>query len=470
MYIDDIIKGNRKMIMRSTTPMAIFVIAWIILWAGSPGRAQQKVKSQAEDLPGRAERSVQLLSQDDFAAVAASFDSVLLQALPAERLREVWQNLTTQVGAFEKILLVRTEKRQEYQIIYVTCEFSRTVIDVKFVFNDKKQVTGLWFVPSPSSPSAAYQPPDYVKVNAFTEEEMQIGTKPWILPGTLTVPAGEGSFWAVVLVHGSGPHDRDETIGVNKPFRDLAWGLASQGIAVLRYEKRTKVYPDEIASLMERFTVKQETIDDALSAVHLLRQEPKINPDKIFVLGHSLGGMLAPRIAQADPNIAGLIILAGTTRRLEDVYFAQMSYLFSLDGDISREESEQLKKIKQQIDRVKKPDSLASFSADQLPLDLPGAYWIDLDKFKAPELARQLHRPMLIMQGGRDYQVTLDDFRGWKKVLEGQDKVNFKLFLKLNHLFMPGTGTSKSTPAEYEIADHVAEDVVQTIADWIKKN
>ena len=163
------------------------------------------------------------------------------------------------------------------------------------------------------------------------------------------MPVGKGPFAAVVLVQGSGPHDWDETIGPNKPFRDLAWGLASQGIAVLRYDKRTKVYGAKIQDLMATFTVKEETIDDALAAVALLRRNAQVNPQQIMVLGHSLGGYLLPRIGAADPGIAGLIMLAGMTRKLEDTILDQYTYIFSLSGTLSAEQQQQLEELKKQV-------------------------------------------------------------------------------------------------------------------------
>ena len=151
------------------------------------------------------------------------------------------------------------------------------------------------------------------------------------MPATLTIPNGTGPFPAVVLVHGSGPNDRDETYGPNKPFKDIAWGLASVGIVVLRYEKRTKQYPQESAAI-QNFTVQDETIYDALAAVELLNNSSIVDHSKIFVLGHSLGGMLAPRIALQESQIAGLIILAGATRHLEDLMLEQTRYLANLSA------------------------------------------------------------------------------------------------------------------------------------------
>src|SRR5437660_1005819 len=186
-------------------------------------------------------------------------------------------------------------------------------------------------------------------------QEVQIGHGRWVLPGTLSIPQGEGPFAAVLLVHGAGPQDRDETLGPNKPFRDLAWGLASRGIAVLRYEKRTRAHADKIVSNREAITVKEEMVDDAVAAVQFLQQQPAINPSRIFLLGHSLGGMMAPRIAREVRHVAGLIILAGATRPLEDLILEQMTAQASASGTPSAEQKAELKKLQRQVERVKDP-------------------------------------------------------------------------------------------------------------------
>src|SRR5262249_23144105 len=149
-----------------------------------------------------------------------------------------------------------------------------------------------------------------------------------------------GPFPAVVLVHGSGPNDRDETILGNKPFRDLAGGLASQGIAVLRYEKRTRAHAAKLA--VKTPTLDEEVTDDAVAAGKLLRRTKDVDPKRVFVLGHSLGATMAPRIGERDPDIAGLIVLAGATRPLEDLILEQVSYAFSLRGEPSEEDKAEL--------------------------------------------------------------------------------------------------------------------------------
>jgi len=167
-----------------------------------------------------------------------------------------------------------------------------------------------------------YTPPQYVNPSLFTEEDVTVGSGQWTFPATLTIPKGTGPFPAVVLVHGSGPNDRDETYGPNKAFKDIACGLASNGIVLLGYEKRTKQYPQESAAI-QNFTVQDETIDDTLAAVEVSNNSSIVSQSEIFVLGHSLGGMLAPRIALQDSKIAGLIILARATRHLEEFLLEQ---------------------------------------------------------------------------------------------------------------------------------------------------
>jgi dienelactone hydrolase len=392
----------------------------------------------------RAREFVDLLVKKQFADAVARFDGKMKQALPVDKLQPTWQSLL--------------------EIVYITCKFEKATLDAKVVFDREHLISGLFFVPSQSasSESDTWTAPPYAKKEMFEEKEIKIGSGEWQLPGTLTLPMGAGPFPAVVLVHGSGPHDRDETIGPNKPFRDLAWGLASKGIAVVRYDKRTKVHAAKLAGVRD-LTVQQEVIDDAVAAATAARTTARIDPKRVFVLGHSLGGYLAPRILLADDRIAGAVVLAGSTRPMEDLIVEQMDYISKIDGTVSKEEAAKIDEIKADLAKLKAP----SFSASSPPVfGVPASYWIDLRKYDPVAAAKTVNRPMLILQGGRDYQVTRADFSLWEKGLESRKNVSLHLYPDLNHLFITGAG--KSTPEEYgKDGQHVALDVVDDIAKWI---
>jgi dienelactone hydrolase len=266
-----------------------------------------------------------------------------------------------------------------------------------------------------------------------------------------------------VLVQGSGPCDRDETVGANKPFRDLAWGLATKGIAVLRYEKRTTEHAAKLMAHPVRLTVEEETIADALDAASRLRAANGIDPKRVFVLGHSLGALVAPRIGKTDANIAGLIMMAGPTRPLEDLLVEQTRYLLSLDGNASPEGAAKLAALEAEVAKIKK--LTATSSSTNWILGGPPEYWLDLRAYNAVATAKTLKQPLLILQGGRDYQVTPVDFEGWKTGLGSRPGVTFKLYPKSNHLFIAGEG--KSSPAEYDQPGHVEEGVISDIVEWI---
>lgn len=391
---------------------------------------------------------VQAMVDGKFTDATKQFDAAVSQAMSADKLKQTWAAVLAQCGAFKKMGEARGIQEGGYDGAVVPCEFEKATIDVKLFFDKDGKISGLWFVPHVAAADTQYSVPSYVNREAFDESEVTVGTGEWKLPGTLSMPKGKGPFPGIVLVHGSGPNDRDETLGPNKPFKDLAWGLASKGVAVLRYDKRSKIYTDP-AKWNKNFTVKEEVIDDALAAVELLRQSPKIDQKKIFVLGHSLGGMLIPRIGKADPKIAGLIVMAGCgTQPLEDVMRRQLTYLASLHGPITDD-------TRKEID--KKVQSLVK----QAP-----AYLKDLREYipGAAEMAKSLKQPMLILQGARDYQATVADFNAWKSVLSSRTNVTFKLYPKLNHLFMEGEG--KSTPEEYNKRGPVPEYVIDDIAKW----
>lgn len=400
-----------------------------------------------------------------FDKVVSSFDERVAKALPADKLAQSWDSLLSQAGDFQSIEKVRHEEKQGYQVVYATCAFQRGKWDVIVVFDAQGHIAQ--FTSAPTESLAPWTQPGYVANDKFHERDVSIGASPWQLPGTLTLPSGAGPFPAVVLVHGSGPNDRDEGIGPNKMFKDLAWGLASNGIVVLRYDKRTRVYGKEFVG-QHSYTVNDEVIDDARAAVALLAAQPEVQPKRVFVLGHSLGAYLAPRIATGDPQIAGLIIMAGNTRPMEDLVVEQVRYSVGLAGKPTPDGEKLIAQAEQSAAEIRDPNLKPGVDVHFLGATIPSSYFLDLRTYHAPEVAAALHIPMLILQGDRDYQVGMADFGGWKKALDKNPAVTFKVYPGLNHMFMPGTGPSSD--AEYLHPDHVPPDVLQDIEAWLGKH
>lgn len=299
----------------------------------------------------------------------------------------------------------------------------------------------------------------------YSEHDIQVGKAPLALGATLTLPQGQGPFPAVVLVAGSGPNDRDETIGPNKPFRDIAHGLAGYGIAVLRYDKRTKAHPD--AFIGKAYTIDDEVTDDALAAIALLRGQTQVDPSRVFVLGHSLGAELAPRIAQRDPRVAGLILIAPPAHPLLDEMLRQLRYISSLDANAAAQLKPQIAMVEAQRAQLPKLDG--AHPAAPGPLGLPGSYWLSLRDYHAIATARSLPQPMLILQGGSDYQVTpQDDFSQWQAAFAQDSRVSLHEYAGLSHLLMPAG--DPPSPADYARAGHVDVRVIGDIAEWIKSS
>jgi dienelactone hydrolase len=398
-------------------------------------------RAQENPAIGHATRVLELLDAGKFDEVAAEFNAKMAAAMPAARLRDLWTAVRQQYGARTSIISQRPVTQATGNVTVVNaCQFEKAALNVMLSFDPENKIAGMNVTlraaaapPTPAAPTSS----------RFTEEAITVGAGEWALPGTLSIPFGPIAA-AIVLVHGSGPGDRDETIGPNAPFRDLAWGLADRGIAVLRYEKRTRQYGAKVAG-NKSFTVREETVEDAVLAAALLRKHDRIDPARVFVLGHSLGGTMAPRIATEDRSLAGLIILAGSTRPFWDVAREQLTYLASVaPGTFTVEQT--LQTLRQAV---------------------PEAYWQDLEAYSPTQTAATLTLPMLILQGERDYQVTLADLQGWRNAVGGRTNVTIKSYPTLNHLFLPGEG--KSTPSEYERAGHIPDVVLDEIADWVTK-
>jgi len=444
--------------------------AWLLLAVLSAASA---ALAQNPDYEALGRGLVTQLSARQFDKVEAQFDDQMKAALPVAKMPEVWDLILAQVGAFKGIAAAKVLQKQGLAAAFVTCEFERATLDAQIYMDSRGQVKGLFFAPpaasDSSAPEAEWKAPSYASPDKFHERDTTITSGRWQLPGVLTLPSTKSALPAVVLVQGSGPHDQDETLGPAKPFKDLAWGLATQNIAVLRYVKRTKQYGADSKG-DDPFTVKDEVTDDAIAAVALLAKMPEINKKQIYVLGHSLGGMLAPRIAAQDSQVAGIIILAGNTRPLEKLVIDQIKYIASLTAASTPENQKQIDRAEAIAAQVESPALKPTDTVDFFGSPIPGSYFLDLRTYDPAKTAAALKVPILILQGGRDYQVTAADFDIWKKELVNDPRVTFKFYPTYTHLFNPGAGSGPPSPQDYDVPSNVSEDVITDIAKWIKAN
>lgn len=396
----------------------------------------------------------------------AGYSAVLAPQLKAATDEQKFAKFGEQIknwGAVQKIGEPAVQDLGPSSLVTIPVSFANEEINFMFGVNASGQVSGM--VPRPVS--AAWQPPSYVRPGTFKERSVTIGEGDWKLPGTLTVPDGAGPFPAVLLVQGFGPKDRDETTGGVKVFRDLAGGLASRGIAVLRYEKRTREYARKFAG--KAYTPSDETVDDAETALDTLRAQPDVDPKRVYLLGHDLGGYLAPWIATDDGKLAGVMIMGANARPLEDVMVSMLQYVEGLQikGNSSPEARQKYQQdidgAKMQAARIKK---LEEVDADAPPLlGLPAPYWLDLKGYDPQADAKKLEIPLLVLAGGRDFQATAADFNLWKNGLAASKNATVKQYPAMNHLFVAGEG--ESTDAEYKKPAHVAPEVVDDIAKFI---
>ncbi|MEU4197923.1 hypothetical protein AB0E69_38925 [Kribbella sp. NPDC026611] len=402
---------------------------------------------------------VELTADGRFAEVEKLFAPRLLAAASAETLRIGWETELAKIGPVAALGDPVAQPVEEGLVrvsVPVTCE--RGGLTVAMSVGEDGRLHGLRLAPPANS---SWEPPDYAKPRRFTEEEITVGDSPLAVPGTMTLPRKGGRRPGIVLL-ASGPSDRDVTTGPNKPFKDLAWGLASRGVAVLRFDKLTYVHP--AAGSESGFTMVDEYVPHALAAVRLLQRHPQVDPARVFVLGLSGGGKATTRVAAADASIAGMVSLAGDTAPLPRAAVRIARYLAELDP--GPHTAAALDAITAQAALVESPDLSPSTPAAELLFGWPASYWLDLRSFDPVATAAGLDKPILVLQGGRDYQVTVaDDLVRWRAGLAGRPDVTIRVFDADDHLFFRGGGPS--TPAGYEARQHVDPAVVAAIARWL---
>ncbi|GFF66464.1 hypothetical protein CNMCM8927_004850 [Aspergillus lentulus] len=357
----------------------------------------------------------------------------------------------------------------------VSLQFSRVSLALSLHMTPSGKIIGLRVLTlQAAGMSPPWQPPPYAAED-ITSIPLTLGKGLHGVAAELTTPAsGHTSqiYPCIIFIGGSGPMDKDSTIGALKPFKDMALGLANRGIASCRFDKFTSTVAGKLLTRNTTVTLTDEYVYHVRHAIRKVRQHPNVDHDRIFLLGHSLGGLIAARLA-AEPSVAGCVLMACPAQPLYRCAIHQLRYFRSLDecsGQPSANEpstDSTIETLEKQAEVAGDPTLTPTTPASQLPFGLGPAYWLEYREFDPIQSLQRSECPVLVLQGARDYQVTVnEDYASFYAKFKDRQNMHFRLYEKLNHLFVPGEG--KSTPAEYDIRGSVDVAVVDDIERWVK--
>lgn len=378
-----------------------------------------------------------LLVEKNFEKAFTFLDNSIKDKVTIDLLSKTSTQLDAQLGAYQNTISV-TNKDAVFS--YYT-QFKNMALDFDIKFKEDKIV------------SFFLKPHQEVNANDYKIKSGTIDLK-----GTLL--EAKNSTILIIFIHGSGPNDRDETIGPNKPFKDMAEAFLKEGIASYRFDKRTKSNPETFS---DESTVEDEVVVDAVAIVNHFRGSEKFKNHKIIVLGHSLGAFMMPKIVNSIA-VDKAIMMAGNARDLQDVIIDQYVYLNNLNP--TKEGEDEIIKVKKEVSLLTSNKINSTASSDELPLGLSAKYWQSLINYKPLVEVKKVTIPLLILNGERDYQVTMKEFNLWKKTLVNT-KTQFISYPKLNHLFIAGEG--KPSPEEYTFKGEVDTKVIQDIIAFCKQ-
>ncbi|MCC2326985.1 serine aminopeptidase domain-containing protein [Bacillus wiedmannii] len=408
-----------------------------------------------KDLKMKSAAYLEQFQKNDFDQLYKNVTQEMTSKLPKEEFASKWKALISQLGpALDTESEVFNSKDKNGKVS-ITTVHRKNNLQTTFVYTKDGKVADVQTEMQP-----LIVKPE--KGEKWEESSIKVGYNEKKLNGLLTLPKGIEKPPVAILLQGSGPNNMDSIIGtgLNRPFADIAHGLAEKGIASIRYDKRSYAYPKDV------FDVETEYLKDAKEAVRLVKEDKRVDSNKIYLIGHSQGGLLGPKIAQDNPEIKGFVSMAGTLRRLEDVVLTQTTLRVEQDTKLSGErKKEEMENTKESVQKIKK---LNTSDKKEVLLGYPASYWSSLNKINGASIAKNLDIPMFIIQGTTDFHVLEKvDYKLWQETLAGKDDVSFKLYPGLSHLFMPGGSADKFDGSIYNKPAHVDSQVIEDVSGWI---
>ncbi len=391
------------------------------------------------------------------AAIRLTSDDVQ-RALSPSKLKKAWMGIEEEYGELEKISSLDTQHTAGGYTANYKLLFERAAFDLRVVLDLKDQVTSFLFLP------LNYQMPDRMLGKIIQAEHVVVETDTFRMNGELMIPDSCNNCPVVVIVHGSGPASRDLEYGPNKIYLDLALFLAEKGIASLRYDKRTYVYKDLYKEQFDSLTVDDITVDDALSAIRLVRSNQLTDSSPVFLVGHSLGALMAPRIALRDKNLKGVILLAGPTMPLHHLIDYQVRLLLQDDGRMKGARKKMINKVSGAVEELDKGNYYYKEVSNLGPWG--GSFWKDILSYDPVATTVSHGMPSFVIYCERDYQVPpASNASAWDGLVDSSDHVKMTIYPGLNHLFLYGEG--EPNRGEYLNPGHFSEKVINDIVEWI---
>ena len=438
--------------------MVLFVLA-----ASLPAMAQETGRDFA------VKYITDLRSGEKNGELYAMFSDKTKAQISEEAFSQLFSQVEASCGAFVDFGEYNTKEQAGYVIHELILDMEKQDLLFTLAVDKDGLVAGINFGLPPVK--APVQTEQVTMPEGIAEQAVTVGEGEWALPGLLTLPKEGSNFPAVVLVHGSGAGNRDEEVGQTKMFRDLAWSLAENGIASIRYDKRTRAHGDKFTpELKKSLTVENETIIDAILAGNIVKADSRIDSSRIFVAGHSLGAMLGPRIAKESEGLfAGMVLMSGSPLPLTDIILTQNEDLLAKLTEEQRKSQQPL--VDAEVEKLKAIDTMTEDQLkEQTFFGMPGLYIKDLLSYDAAAILKELQLPALILQGGADFQVSLKNgFEAWQAAAGSEAYITLKLYPELNHMLMKYTGdpANQFSIQEYDTTARLDETAAKDIVAWI---